>query len=297
MFEWKEKVLYLNEDVAAQCNQLAQVYPFTAVHVIGLSVMGKPLIALRCGNGSKLIHINGAFHGNEWITSALLMRFMNELCAAYAGAGSMEERQIEHLCNEVTIWAVPMVNPDGAELAQCGVHPQHPLYNELLQWNEGSQNFAGWKANIRGVDLNDQFPAFWQEECERRGVTQPSPQDYPGPYPLSEPEAAAIALLTDRIPFYSVAALHTQGREIYWNYRGFEPPQSEAMAQRLGEASGYDPIKLSGSDAGYKDWFIKKYSRPGFTVEAGFGQTPLPLEQFEDIYSELKPLLLELIQL
>ena len=38
--------------------------------------------------------------------------------------------------------------------------------------------------------------------------------------------------------------------------------------------------------AGYKDWFIQSYDLPGYTIEAGQGQNPLPLSQFADIYRE-----------
>ena len=44
-------------------------------------------------------------------------------------------------------------------------------------------------------------------------------------------------------------------------------------------ASGY---------AGYKDWFIEEYDRPGYTVEAGMGENPLPMKQFERIYHEIR---------
>ena len=42
-------------------------------------------------------------------------------------------------------------------------------------------------------------------------------------------------------------------------------------------ASGY---------AGYKDWFIQKYNRPGYTIEAGSGINPLQMEQFPQIYED-----------
>jgi g-D-glutamyl-meso-diaminopimelate peptidase len=67
--------------------------------------------------------------------------------------------------------------------------------------------------------------------------------------------------------------------------------------RRLGRASGYEPVKLSGSDAGYKDWFIQHFRRPGFTVEAGYGENPLPMSKFDAIYVELQPLLLEALRL
>lgn len=289
--------LYLHEDMMMQLRQLTSVYPFMSAHVIGQSVMGKPIIAMRCGCGPKRIQINASFHANEYITSALFMRFVAELSAAYAGGYEIAGEQVARLCQETTLWGIPMVNPDGVELAQCGVSPAHPLYNQLREWNGGLDTFSGWKANIRGVDLNDQFPAHWDEECKRRGMDGPGPRDYPGPYPLSEPEAIAVMRFTASIPFDAVVALHTQGREIYWNYRDYEPAEAELLAERLGRVSGYKPVKLSGSDAGFKDWFIQQYRRPGFTVEAGYGENPLPMSNFEAIYTELRPLLLESLRL
>ena len=48
-------------------------------------------------------------------------------------------------------------------------------------------------------------------------------------------------------------------------------------------ASGY---------AGYKDWFIQEYDRPGYTIEAGLGENPLPESQFDQIYEANKGILL-----
>lgn len=285
--------MYTYEMMMEECRQLAIGYPFISAESIGRSVMGKPILALRCGCGPKAIHMNASFHANEWITSALLMRFLSELSGCYASGNTLGGVDAARFCNEVTIWAVPMVNPDGVELAQRGVQPGHPLYGQLMDWNGGIADFSGWKSNVRGVDLNDQFPAYWEEECKRRDARGPAPRDYPGPYPLSEPEAQAIARFTENIPFHAVVALHTQGKEIYWNYRDYEPTESEELALRLERISGYKSVKLSGSDAGYKDWFIYRFRRPGFTVEAGSGENPLPYGNLDTIYAELRPLLLE----
>ena len=56
----------------------------------------------------------------------------------------------------------------------------------------------------------------------------------------------------------------------------------------MARVSGYtlaEPAEAS-SYAGYKDWFIKVFQKPGFTIEAGFGINPLPLSQFDEIYRE-----------
>lgn len=285
---------YLYEKMIQDSWQLGSGHSSLSVYSIGRSVMGRELILLRCGCGPRHIGINAAFHANEWITSALLMRFVEELAEQYKAEGDESNDPMGDLCRTTTLWVVPMVNPDGAELVQRGLSSVHPLWRDkLLAWNEGKDDFSGWKANIRGVDLNDQFPAYWEEECQRRGVHGPASRDYPGPFPLSEPEAVSMERLTESLRFDAVLALHTQGREIYWNYRDYEPPQAEKLAEKLGDASGYKPVKLSGSDAGYKDWFIRQYRKPGFTVEVGLGENPLPAETFDDLYAELRPLLLE----
>ena len=61
-----------------------------------------------------------------------------------------------------------------------------------------------------------------------------------------------------------------------------------AIARQFAAVSGYavaDTPYASGH-AGYKDWFIQDYRRPGFTIEAGSGENPLPLSQFPDIWSD-----------
>ncbi|GIO84322.1 hypothetical protein J25TS5_12540 [Paenibacillus faecis] len=280
---------YRNADYVKQVRELTRRYPGIRARPIGQSVLGEPLLALVLGAGPEAIHMNAAVHANEWITAPLLLRFVERLA---------EAREAGEACglDAVTLWTVPMVNPDGADLAQDGIPPGCARAEELAAWNGGSGDFRRWKANIRGVDLNDQFPAGWELERERRGVSGPAPQDYGGPHPLSEPEAAALVRLTREMRFSRVLSLHTQGKEIYWNYREREPREAEAFAARLAAAGGYRAVKLTGSDAGYKDWFIDEFRRPGFTVEVGEGVNPLPLEDFEEMYKELEPILAEFIR-
>jgi len=283
---------YGHVELAADILALEQDYPFLHTRTIGESVLGKPITAFKLGEGSRKLHVNAAMHANEWITTPLLMTFAEDIAVAYANGDKLGGYNIRALLKQVSVWFVPLVNPDGVELVQEGLRAGHPMYNELFDWNRGSERFVRWKSNVRGVDLNDQFPAFWEEEVVRRAAAGPCQRDFPGDQPLSEPEAQALADLTREEQFDMVVALHTQGQEIYWNYRGYEPPESESIAHRLGRSGGYKPVKLKGSDAGYKDWFIYEFRKPGFTVEVGYGVNPLPLSDFQDLYDELRPLLL-----
>lgn len=190
-----------------------------------------------------------------------------------------------------TLSLVPMVDPDGVDLVINGLPSQEPYRSDVLAINGGSEDFSGWKANIRGVDLNNQFPALWELEAER-GPRVPAPRDYAGTGPLTEPESQAMAALTRNNNFSRVLAFHTQGKVIFWGFQGLEPPESEILANEFARVSGYEPIRYVDSYAGYKDWFIQDWRRPGFTIELGQGTNPLPLTQFEQIYQESLGILL-----
>lgn len=284
---------YGSAQLGRDLERLKREYSFLTTAVIGRSVLGKPIHAVRIGEGALRLHANGAVHANEWITSLALMRFLEDYAKACKRHGSLAGRAAADLYRQCTLWLVPMVNPDGVDLVLDPLPSDHPCYKELVKWNHGSSRFHRWKANVRGVDLNDQFPAYWEEEKKRRGVGGPAPRDYAGPSPLSEPEAKALADFAAEQDFHAVLSFHTQGEEIYWNYRGLEPPASKALAAALGRVSGYRPVQLEGSDAGFKDWFIARFRRPGFTVEAGWGHNPLSPEAFPDLYPETAAILVE----
>ncbi|MBO2942547.1 LysM peptidoglycan-binding domain-containing protein [Paenibacillus sp. F411] len=277
---------YGPRECAEDLLRLTSRYSCMTVEQIGASVLGTPIQALRLGSGNRALHVHGALHGNEWITAPCLLRFAEQYASAWTRGSSLLGHDVTEWFRQYTLWLVPMVNPDGVELVQQGVSGLGSAAGQLLEWNGGRENFRKWKANIRGVDLGDQFPAHWEQEVERRGKSGPAPQDYPGPAPLSEPEARGLYEHTLSIQPERVISWHSQGQEIYWNYRSCEPEYSEQWAHRLAQAAGYRAVKLSGSDAGYKDWFIQHYRKPGFTVELGRGINPLPLEDFEDLAFE-----------
>lgn len=264
---------------------LQQIYPFMQINSIGTSVLGKQIPEVLVGAGMKKVHYNGSFHANEWITSAVLMEFLNDYLLALTNQTSLQGRAAYPLYTGATLSLVPMVNPDGVDLVLHGAPASPPWDTRVVELNKGSTDFSGWKANIRGVDLNNQFPAKWEIEKERK-VQEPAPRDYPGDAPLTEPETIAMAQLTRNRDFDRVLAFHTQGQEIYWGFENLEPPESEIIAQEFERLSGYKAIRNLDSYAGYKDWFIQDFRRPGFTFELGLGVNPLPISQFDEIYND-----------
>lgn len=188
------------------------------------------------------------------------------------------------------VYLVPLVNPDGADLA-AGVARRKPEYRAAADIAAQYPDIpfpSGWKANLRGVDLNLNYPARW--EAARRikkaqGVSTPAPRDFAGFSPLDQPETAALAAFTRCIHPELMLALHTQGSVIYPGPDETAPPGAHALAQAFSDASGYpvEPVPPESANAGFKDWFLQVFKRPAFTIEAGLGENPLPTSQLPEI--------------
>ncbi|GAA0444625.1 M14 family metallocarboxypeptidase [Lentibacillus halophilus] len=274
---------YTFDTMINDIQKLTTIYPFITQQVIGHSVMGKDIIEIQVGNGNKQVHLNGSFHANEWITTPVIMRFINEYARALTNNLPLRSLSTLPLLTDTNLSVVPMVNPDGVDLVLNGASAAGNRRRNVLSLNNHDTDFSNWKANIAGVDLNNQYPARRETETARK-PDSPQPRDYPGPYPLSEPESMAMATLANTREFSRVSAFHTQGDVIYWGYEGIEPSSAQTIVDEYGRVSGYTPVRYVDNYAGFKDWFIKNYQRPGFTVELGSGVNPLPFTQFDEIY-------------
>lgn len=285
-------VNYTYEIMENDIEGLSARYPFIKTGIAGKSVLGKNLYYIKLGNGLNQVFYNGSHHALEWITSPLLMKFIENFSEAYATGTTIKGYNIRDIWNKSTIYIIPMVNPDGVDLVVDGLQRDNPYYSRLIQWNKENTNFSEvWEANIRGVDLNHNYNASWylSKQAEASyGITGPGPTRYSGPYPESEPETQTIVNFTNNHNFRLVIAYHSQGEVIYWTYSNIIPTDSIRIAELFSRVSGYLLSTTTGivSYAGYKDWFIEKFKKPGFTIEVGKGKNPLPLSQFNKIYND-----------
>lgn len=268
-------------------------YPFLRTGSIGQSVMGRELVYLRFGNGEKEIFYNAAHHANEWLTTPVLLQFAEQYADSYAEGSEIGGALAARLFREYSLYLLPMVDPDGVDLV-TGVLTSGGFYNRARRIADDYSQIPfpnGWKANIAGVDLNLQYPANW-EEAKRikyeQGFVSPAPRDFVGSAPLVAPESYAVYQFTRAHDFLLTLSYHSQGEIIYWKYLDYEPERSREIADYFGEVSGYavEETPYASGFAGYKDWFIETYNRPGYTIEVGVGTSPLPVSQFPKIYRD-----------
>ncbi|WP_163539678.1 M14 family metallocarboxypeptidase [Gracilibacillus sp. YIM 98692] len=284
------KTDYTYEQMEKDLQELHSIYDDQIERkTIGQSVDGRNIYAVKLGTGDKEIFINGSHHAREHMTTNVVMEMLDQYASANARNANYYGYSVREILAEVSIWFVPMVNPDGVTLVQKG-HWSANNPREVLRLNNGSSDFSSWKANIRGVDLNRQYPADWKNI--RYAADNPGPKNYKGTLPLTEPEVKAIYDFTNQRNFETTVAYHSSGEIIYWY---FNNPSStydrdEAIADQVGDITGYSPVtpSVNPSGGGYTDWFVQDHQLPGLTMEISpytYGN-PVPLNFWDKIWQE-----------
>ena len=275
---------------------LCERYDFLSVTSLGETVMGRSIYMLNLGDeaAEDEVFYVGCHHATEWITTLILLKFINEYCEYYKASSKAFGINMQKLYSSVCIHIVPFLNADGAELHLNGTDKGSLLYERQMRLSGG--DFSSWQANARGVDLNHNYDAgFYEYKLleATRGIGA-GPTRYSGPSPESEPEVGAIAnylRFNDRIRM--VLTFHSQGEEIYYTSDGKCHPKAYGIAKQLELLSGYTLAEAKGlaSYGGLTDWCIKELQLPSFTIEVGKGKNPLPLSELCSVYTEIRRML------
>ncbi|NJP06239.1 MAG: murein peptide amidase A [Chloroflexaceae bacterium] len=176
--------------------------PSTGMYVIGHSVQGRPIQAIRFGTGSRIVVITGAIHGGTETNTADLV---NRLVARF-------ETEDVRLPADLSLYLVPMINPDGV------------AHNT--------------RYNANRVDLNRNWPTDdWQPDSVDASGVVPGGG---GSAPLSEPESQALAtwllnLRQQPANRHWCCSTIPNIRRMGWCYRArLEPAPPRHLPRRLG---------------------------------------------------------------
>lgn len=249
-----------------------EISGFPYVFSIGQSHEGREIFCIRLGKGKIPIVLAAAFHGLEYLTGVALLDFAEKF------------RKMTEMHSKVRLFVIPMVNPDGVDIAIHGINPKNVHHQKLID-HTGIIDFTHmWQSNSDGVDINHNFNAHWKSICNN-----PAPTKYGGPFPESEPETRAITHMLKIVRPEIFTAFHSQGREIYYDFNGLENKHSKETALNIAKICGYTVTKPDGtaSFGGAKDWYIKEFHKEAFTIELGQGKNPLPHSQLSDMKKDI----------
>ena len=293
MIEQRE---YPYDELVSYLQSLSQKYNFFKLTQEGVTAVGRPIYSVRIGVDTNNVFYAGGFHGSERLTTLVLVMFLEQLCDALVNNLNFSLTNARTALYGKSILCVPCVNPDGYEISRGGVETAG-VYADSVRTILGNNESKFWNANAKGIDINHNFNAGFDllKELEiAQGITGPSPRRYGGQTPESEIETQVVTRLCRNNFCNKVLALHSQGEEIYWQFGENTPQDSFRLAQLFSTASGYKIASPSGtaSYGGFKDWFIQDFGRPGFTLEIGKGENPLPPSDLYAIYDKLYELFL-----
>lgn len=276
--------------------RLKDRFGFIELFPIGKSIVGRDIYAAKIGASPRQILYSGAIHGSERLTATTLMLFLEQFAAALRDNLDYSIASARNALFGKSIVIVPISNPDGYEIARSGA-ASAGNYADSVRTIAGNSDLKYWNANVRGIDLNHNFDAGFDEMKrieQADGITGPAPRRYGGTAPESEPESKALADYCRENDVAELLAVHSQGEEIYWQFGDNTPEKGYRLAQLFSTASGYAVASPApgASFAGLKDWYIQQFGRPGFTLEIGRGVNPLDPNTLFDIYSGLEELFL-----
>lgn len=286
------------EDLISSLEEICENNDFVRMSYVGNSIFSRSIPSIELGDeeAKKAVLYVSTHHASENICTSVLLAFIEDYIRSYRTLSQVCGINLRYLFKMRKIMIVPMLNPDGVEYRLKGVGEKNPIKDRVIAYNKG-EDFTRWNANARGVDLNHNYNAYFEEykEYEKAHQITPGRTKYSGEYAESEPE---IQGLTNFIRFHSkqidgILTLHTQGEEIYYKSREQCPKKSETIVRHISRMTGYKISDATGSASygGLTDWSIKELNKPSFTIECGRGENPLDISQAGQIYLRLRELL------
>jgi hypothetical protein len=220
-----------------------------AVAVAGRSSRGEPVFALRLGEAPgrfvRTSVVVSAVHPMEWIGLETCLSLLHRL-AERPPAGR-------------AVVVFPVLNPDGVLRVEANLRA-------------GARRFV--RHNARGVDLNRNFDAAWDQKSVLQALF---PRLYcAGEHPASEPEVAAITRELAPLRVDRAISLHSFGGAVLYPRASSRRPiadreEHRAHARHIARAADPRPYRVTACS-----WLV-----PGFTA------TGLELDWFHERHGAL----------
>ena len=278
------------EEIMESIRTLTKHYPeYLTYYQAGTSHDGREIPGIRLGSSDECLICSAGIHGRESVNPVLMVHMMNVYCEKLAGNHKTANHALQKLFKKYSIYFLPLLNPDGYEIALWGFHViQNPILRQAMRRMEIPHEV--WKANARGIDINRNFPC-------KSFVAQGSMK-----MAGSENETKALMRAFETYPkSLGYLDFHSRGRIIYY-YRSAMPylynRQGNHMAKRLQRICGYEigtkreefGTKLSGGNS--VNYYSESYEKLAITIETVDDLAGFPLAEYHQLrtYREIRQL-------
>jgi len=246
---------------------LCRIYPFLHRTVIGNSVCGRAIEALSVGHGDQAVLFAAGFRAQEHATCTLGLRLCEDLCRMWRGESHSPSGEFLSVLSRRTVVIVPLVNPDGVDIAIHGSRAGGS-HADLLHAH-GADIKGYWQANAVGVDIAVNFDVArdaLQKEQRSHGIVGPCGRGFGGTSAQSEPESASLAALCHRVPFSHAITLSCGNDEIFWQYGDHTPSHARMTARFLAHAGALSltPPSHPHHCGSFSAWFTQRFTRSAF---------------------------------
>jgi hypothetical protein len=264
------------KDIAAISSLLEAAHAafpdITQLEQIGTSHLEHPIWALRIGDADDdnepTVLIDAAHHGSELLSTEYALDVVNQLLGSYG-----KDKRITHWVDELDLWVVPLVNPDGNH---AFVHKTHWAGRKNGRDIDDDGELGPWE----GVDLNRNYPFRWGSLGEAGSRSYPLHYWYRGTDGGSEPEVQAMMALAEREHPVAAISFHTLATLILSPYtidhvRNPTPDVPWQVAQTMAAAAGPQPNgknyrvkrKIYPVDGVSQDWLYHELGTLAYIVE------------------------------
>jgi g-D-glutamyl-meso-diaminopimelate peptidase len=205
--------------IYSDLDSLVKLFPErTELFSIGNSEFGFPIPVLRIGSvfpKKRSMLFVGNIHAREDYSSKFVMKFLNMYLLSFTGDSIVYYKAAEYL-NELDLYFMPVANPDGLKIAHEDWLNIESFLPDIQQIKR-IESFAEWKANGKGIDLNDSFDDDTHElNKSYNSSLVPCSEGYKGKNAAEPIETKAIQNFVSAIRPLMTLSFHTKGDLIYW---------------------------------------------------------------------------------
>ena len=267
--------LFYYEDLMAYAKYLSCHY-FNLIQYesMGRSLDGREIFLIKVGKGTENIILTGGVHGRESVNPMVLLCMAEYYC-----------EELKEYLDRVSIYIVPVLNPDGYSIALQGFDCLTSEINRRICERKHIPYYL-WKYNAHGVDLNRNFPSItWKKKDA-------------GDEAASEPETVALMQLFQNVSSIGYIDYHSRGKQVYYYRKCLSKAynhQQFRYACLLNALTNYelvppkDEIEEEDSGGNTVHYYSEEFHLPAITIETVDELAYFPLsphyqrETFEEI--------------